>query len=505
MAFVRRDVWSFDDPWGPALDWYEKAVGALQALPLDNPRSWRSLAAMHGIDRGGWEAFGYLTPGEVLPDLTDTLWNQCQHQSWYFLPWHRGYLHRFELIIRAKVKELGGPEDWTLPYWNYNGSRSRSNELPIAFRAATRPGGGTNHLFVKARLGPDAAGSANMVLDTELLGLDALLETDFEDEDAGGFGGPPTVFNWSEGTNGRLEMSPHNMVHSLVGGQAVSRPTRWDQVGLMSTPQTAALDPIFWLHHANIDRLWEVWLRRDPQNGNSTSPEWLNGPPATGRKFLMPGVDGQIAEVNVIDIANAQTLNYEYDDVADPLSAVPRRHRPASGGGLQSGGIFGSHMTSTAKEFASNMETVRMNADDGSVRVRIDARSKPDGALQGGGPLAPPPPRVYLRLDGVHAASPDSIPDATVFKVYVAAPSQPDAGLYVGSVSMFGAAMSQAPGSAHRGHGLAQTLDITDSYQALLQAGALANDELTVNFKKATDLSSLKDIQVDKVRLLHKP
>ena len=29
--------------------------------------------------------------------------------------------------------------------------------------------------------------------------------------------------------------------------------------GLMTDPNTAALDPIFWLHHANIDRLWEVW------------------------------------------------------------------------------------------------------------------------------------------------------------------------------------------------------------------------------------------------------
>ena len=28
-------------------------------------------------------------------------------------------------------------------------------------------------------------------------------------------------------------------------------------------PMTAALDPIFWLHHANIDRLWEWWRTKD--------------------------------------------------------------------------------------------------------------------------------------------------------------------------------------------------------------------------------------------------
>jgi hypothetical protein len=29
----------------------------------------------------------------------------------------------------------------------------------------------------------------------------------------------------------------------------------------MVRPETAAQDPIFWLHHANIDRLWERWLQ----------------------------------------------------------------------------------------------------------------------------------------------------------------------------------------------------------------------------------------------------
>jgi tyrosinase len=47
------------------------------------------------------------------------MWNQCQHQGWYFVNWHRGYVFAFEAIIAKTIKDLGGPADWTLPYWNY--------------------------------------------------------------------------------------------------------------------------------------------------------------------------------------------------------------------------------------------------------------------------------------------------------------------------------------------------------------------------------------------------
>src|SRR5204863_182034 len=36
-------------------------------------------------------------------------WNQCQHQSWFFLPWHRGYLMALEAQLRKDIVSLGGP------------------------------------------------------------------------------------------------------------------------------------------------------------------------------------------------------------------------------------------------------------------------------------------------------------------------------------------------------------------------------------------------------------
>ncbi len=74
-----------------------------------------------------------------------------------------------------------------------------------------------------------------------------------------GFGGPVTGFHTGGGNSGALENLPHNIIHTRIGGQN----------GFMSFPDTAALDPIFWLHHCNIDRLWEVWRNQGAQFSKS--------------------------------------------------------------------------------------------------------------------------------------------------------------------------------------------------------------------------------------------
>jgi tyrosinase len=66
------------------------------------------------------------------------------------------------------------------------------------------------------------------------------------------------------GTNNAFEPSfegmPHNPVHNIIGSVMAD----------MSSPT----DPIFWLHHANIDRLWSAWQqggggRTTPPSNNS--------------------------------------------------------------------------------------------------------------------------------------------------------------------------------------------------------------------------------------------
>ena len=58
---------------------------------------------------------------------------------------------------------------------------------------------------------------------------------------------------------GILETQPHDQTHIAVGG-------------LMSQ-YLSPTDPIFWMHHSNIDRLWDVWTRKQQAAGGPILPQ----------------------------------------------------------------------------------------------------------------------------------------------------------------------------------------------------------------------------------------
>src|SRR5437764_1285263 len=90
---MRRDVGTLT-AWDDTVVWYARAISDMEARPSRDPTSWRYQAAIHGHDPES-ERSKY--------------WNQCQHGTSFFLPWHRGYLALFEQVVRATVIKLGGP------------------------------------------------------------------------------------------------------------------------------------------------------------------------------------------------------------------------------------------------------------------------------------------------------------------------------------------------------------------------------------------------------------
>ena len=121
-----------------------------------------------------------------------------------------------------------------------------------------------------------------------------------------GFGGPVTGFNTGGGDNGGLENVPHNAVHGQIGG-------------FMNDPRTAALDPIFWLHHCNIDRLWEVWRNQGAAFKNPTTANWLsdvtfNMHDGNGKPFTY--VSGDMLDTTKV------LHGYKYDNVPVPQPDV---------------------------------------------------------------------------------------------------------------------------------------------------------------------------------------
>ncbi|HZS55268.1 MAG TPA: tyrosinase family protein [Bryobacteraceae bacterium] len=347
---IRRDVSKLDAN-DPILVFFNMAIREMQSRPLRVATSWRYQAAIHDYpindsttavrrnDPRNPDPFAndqdYPLPGD-----RSTYWRKCQHGSWFFLSWHRMYLHFFEKIVMRIVAGLpNGPTDWALPYWNYSASPSAAL-LPAPFRNQTLaqplpvplPNGTPdthNYLWVNERTPNANAGQPFLDIDPNA-GPDTVVEclkvTPFGIKPPSplpSFGGPEVV-NHPPGTSGSLEQTPHNNVHSRLGGSG----------GFMSLFSTAPLDPMFWLHHCNIDRLWEGWVQRQKMLGNLNRNPNENVGDATSKTdskgwldfaFDFHDATGAPVRMTSRQVLNtrAAPLSYEYEDTSDPFNNAP--------------------------------------------------------------------------------------------------------------------------------------------------------------------------------------
>jgi tyrosinase len=457
---VRKNVRTLGQTPNDDLTWYSRAVAELKLLPFTDSTSWRFQAAVHGYNirkdpnRGSG---GPLPP----PAVQKRFWNKCQHQTWYFLPWHRGYLAFFEQIVTAAVVKLGGPSDWALPYWNYSDSDPKSRLMPDAFIKSTLPDGSLNPLFVNGR----SSSTNDFHLRDQTVSLECLVHSPFAGVGSGGdpgFGGPKTRFSHSGGTNGRLENAPHNLIHDQIGG-------------LMGAPETAALDPIFWLHHANIDRLWEVWTHRDPTFKNPTDSQWL-----TGQSFELHDASGTPQTYTSDQMQDTTTVlhGYQYDDISDPVRVNPPLVTHALRFKIMSPMPQPPQLVGTSKKsipVAGPVTTAEVTFNQPMVRIarrNLLSLSTPRVA------------RAYLNLENVTGSG-----QPGTYDVYIDATppgQQPDIqrAIFVGSLSTFGIEAASRKTGSHAGSGLTTVLEITDQLEMLRTQRGWDNSRLHVLLAK---------------------
>lgn len=494
-TYIRNNAWnSGGDFSNTDLLWYAKGVGRMMDRPINDPTSWWFFAAIHGEyanpstpwypNPPGFPAWDRITsppsvPTTPLPDQAtqDRFWNQCQHGSWFFPPWHRGYLIALEAQLRADIAGLGGPGTWALPYWNYfGGTAGAQASLPPAFAQTTLPDGSPNPLFVAMRYGPDANGTvfipttawaaAHPNIPKEAYGdvSDACMQNDvYTGHDvhtsAPGFGGPQSGFAHNGSPHGNMESNPHDLVHVYTGGQVSDT-----DYGLMADPGTAALDPIFYLHHCNIDRMWAVWNASG--NANPGDSDWLNGPSPS---FVMPMPGGTSWTYAPKDVESISRLDYTYQE----MTALAKPVFNAFANRLQKLGANTSPQELTAMTerapsrspaqlLGASATAIRLTgADSGPIPVtmaeggRAQLSASLNQAKSGG-----LPDDVYLKLEGVRGTV-----DAGVLGVYVSRADEILApghyGSFAGTVGLFGLRRASVRDGVHGGAGLTLIIDIT--------------------------------------------
>lgn len=468
---TRKDVYKLSAT-DKTLEWYAKAVAEMQKLPITDPRSWRYQAAIHGYLRS---MDPYAKQGEPMPTQQEQakFWNQCQHSSWFFLSWHRGYLLWFERICLGHIVRLGGPSDWALPYWNYSRAPATVRMLPPAFRPQS-VGGKPNPLFVAGRTGGT---SGNVGLDPVEVSVDCLKRANFVGTSSGGspgFGGPQTGFNHGGGPVGACERTPHGDVHVAVGG-------------LMGAFETAGLDPIFWLHHCNIDRLWEVWRKRSGSTGDPTSTNWKN------LAFSIHDQNGAVITFKSADMVSTTANGYKYDDISDPFavsgaSVLASVERP--------GMTEGEAKPAKAAELAgATDEGVPLGQERSSTRVAIagQARSVLASAAK---------KRVFLNIENITGDAPSGN-----YSVYVNVPEgaepaeHPDH--FAGTIPLFGLNVASSEEASHGGSGLTHVLEITDLVRRLQREGTWNEADVDVDFVPLRPVPEGAGVRIGRVSVYH--
>ncbi|MGE9752333.1 tyrosinase family protein [Bacillus inaquosorum] len=157
-----------------------------------------------------------------------------------FLGWHRQYLLEFEealqnadRILRPQAESL-----ITIPYWRW------VDPFPEWLQDFLPSIPGTPDPVPRSLSGSKPSSNDIDIIingfDQQLSGFNVDGYTRFT-TGLEGFGRRP------DGS----ELPAHNQVHQWVGG-------------IMNNTRYSPADPVFWLHHAEVDRLWHIWQKQHP-------------------------------------------------------------------------------------------------------------------------------------------------------------------------------------------------------------------------------------------------
>jgi tyrosinase len=349
--YTRYNVMS--DGGKKALASYAKGVEAMLKLPADHPQNWFRNAFIHIMD--------------------------CPHGNWWFYVWHRGYLGYFEQTIRNLSGDdtFAMPYwDWTtLPqipdsmfdgvltpqnkafdpytrnlavftsflqppltsYWNTLSSEQRAQ---LATRGYTDFGGLWNDVTGQDQHQPPPSGiSGNVAYATPcgsryltpdnpkldkntaydvspFVVYSGLLPTDFYNPESYlSFNSSKTQSHNTQPGGGTsfsvLEGLPHNKVHNYIGGVGPLDPGPYGYMTNFLSP----VDPIFFLHHANIDRLWDVWTRKQKRLNLPYLPTGQDLKALSNEPFLfyVNGKGNYVGPSHAGDYLSTESFGYDYE------------------------------------------------------------------------------------------------------------------------------------------------------------------------------------------------
>nr|AEO51767.1 hemocyanin alphaD-subunit [Helix lucorum] len=205
-----------------------------------------------------------------------------------FPQWHRLYVKQWEDALTAQGAKIG------IPYWDWTTAFTElpalvTEEVDNPFHHGTIYNGEITTRAPRDKLFNDPEfGKESFFYRQVLLAFEQTDYCDFEVQ---------------------YEIS-HNAIHSWTGGQSPYG---------MSTLEYTAYDPLFLLHHSNVDRQFAIWqalqkFRGLPYNSANCAIQLLHQPM---RPFSDADNVNPVTRTNsrARDVFNYDRLNYQYDDL----------------------------------------------------------------------------------------------------------------------------------------------------------------------------------------------
>ncbi|KFA68304.1 hypothetical protein S40285_07211 [Stachybotrys chlorohalonatus IBT 40285] len=179
-----------------------------------------------------------------------------------FLPWHRFFLHVYETALRTECGYTG-----TMMYWDwvadaaapasasvwdpmtgFGGDGVSPDGSPFSYCVQDGPFANIELRYWNNETRPHCLQRQFMAAIPEA-GLQEMLGFAYDANVIAGIFTHSTYLDFK----GPLEGSPHGAVHAGISGGN-------GDMGPMTSPN----DPIFFLHHAQVDRIWWLWQQESP-------------------------------------------------------------------------------------------------------------------------------------------------------------------------------------------------------------------------------------------------
>ena len=291
--FVRKNANSVEAQ--SDMEAMNKALTIMRENGCTDPMSWYYQGAMHWIP----DSIGKNPLCESYSTVADLkeAWDNCTHspsgeEKIHFLVWHRLYIWHFEKIVR----KLSGKKDFALPYWGYTNNNSSDKMMPAMLRDPR------SSLYEYCRFdsinnGYPISGEIERALDMTKL----MTYTDYKS----------FCLN--------INAAPHGAMHDYIGtGNDTTGLLQFKNpitnsttnTGLMGWVPTAGFDPVFWLHHSNIDRVWQQWTNSN--NGKMITLEELK---SVEWPYVFFDENGKKVEYTMEEVIKIiYDMDYDFDD-----------------------------------------------------------------------------------------------------------------------------------------------------------------------------------------------